>query len=229
MIAAIHQPNFFPWLGYFNKIARCDVFVVLDDAQYQKTGSSWSNRVRLLISGEARWVTAPVVRPAHGAAAIRELVWASQPWREKLLRQLELNYRRAPCFEEAMQVLAPLIGSPEPHVSAYNLHAITTLKTLLELPARVVLASDFDLATTANERLIQLVERVGCDTYLAGGGAEGYQDDSQFEAAGLKVKSQAFVHPCYPQHGSREFVTGLSIVDALMNCGIARTRELVRS
>jgi len=55
-VVAIHQPNFFPWLGYFDKIRRADVFILLDDAQYQKTGGSWSNRVKVLINGEGRWL-----------------------------------------------------------------------------------------------------------------------------------------------------------------------------
>ncbi len=52
-IVAIHQPNFFPWLGYFDKIARCDHFVLLDHVQFQKTGGVWSNRVRMMV-GAAR-------------------------------------------------------------------------------------------------------------------------------------------------------------------------------
>ncbi len=48
MICAIHQPNFFPWLGYFDKIKRCDKFVVLDDVQFPKTGGGWSNRVAVI-------------------------------------------------------------------------------------------------------------------------------------------------------------------------------------
>src|SRR3954466_6461256 len=123
-IAAIHQPNFFPWLGYFDKIARADVFVILDDVQHQKTGSNWSNRVRLLISGEARWVTAPVERPAHGTVRLDEARWAQGPWRDKLLRAIELNYRRAPFFAPVMDIVAPLVLDPQEVLAGYNISAV---------------------------------------------------------------------------------------------------------
>src|SRR3546814_3690829 len=57
MIVAIHQPNYLPWLGYFHKIARADVFVFLDDVQFSKNG--YTNRVRILGDGAARWLTIP--------------------------------------------------------------------------------------------------------------------------------------------------------------------------
>ncbi len=64
-VIAIHQPNFFPWLGYFDKIARCETFILLDHVQIQKTGGTWSNRVKLLWAGKARWGTAPVKHMFH--------------------------------------------------------------------------------------------------------------------------------------------------------------------
>ncbi len=229
MIVAIHQPNFFPWLGYFNKIARCDVFLVLDDVQYQKTGSSWSNRVKMLVGGQARWVTAPVRRPAHGTARIDELSWVIEPWRDRLVRTLAANYAGAPFFHQAMDLVRPLIGEPEPSVARYNLKVIRGLCDALGLPLRRVSSSQFRLTSASNERLVELCRHVGCDTYLAGGGAQDYQQDDVFQAAGIRVLYQSFQHPVYRQHGSDEFVAGLSIVDALMNCGIEGTRALVRS
>jgi hypothetical protein len=81
-LVAIHQPNFFPWLGYFDKLARADVFILLDDAQYPKTGGTWSNRVQLLINEKPAWVTVPVVRSYHGVRQIREMrIDEQRPWR----------------------------------------------------------------------------------------------------------------------------------------------------
>ena len=71
-VVAIHQPNFLPWLGFFAKLARADVFVLLDDAQFQKKRGTGSNRVKLLVAGRAAWVTVPIVG-YHGVRAIPEM------------------------------------------------------------------------------------------------------------------------------------------------------------
>ncbi|MEJ8835239.1 WbqC family protein [Ramlibacter sp. AN1133] len=227
--AAIHQPNFFPWLGYFNKIARADVFIVMDDVQYQKTGSSWSNRVQLPVAGQGKWVTAPIRRPAHGVQTLAQIEWDAQPWREKLARTLHLHYARAPHYAEAMSLLEPLVRNPEPRLLPYNLHAVRTIAAALGLGGRFVLASAFAAQATGTQRLVELVRAAGCRRYLAGGGAGGYQEDALFAAAGLELEYQAYTHPAYPQHGATGFVPGMSIIDVLMNCGVVRTRELVTS
>ncbi|WBY00712.1 WbqC family protein [Ramlibacter tataouinensis] len=226
-VTAIHQPNFFPWLGYFDKIAQCDVFVVLDDVQYQKTGSNWSNRVKLLLAGEPRWVTAPVRRPAHGTAKIDELSWAQEPWREKLMRSLTMNYGSARFFRETMELIEPLVRNEEPMLAAYNLRAIRAICEALGLQRSFVLSSSFHVETASNERLISLCRHVGCDIYLTGGGAQDYQQDELFVNAGIQVRHQDFQHPRYPQAGCGDFVPGLSVIDALMNCGIDGTRKVM--
>jgi len=38
---------------------------------------------------------------------------------------------------------------------------------------------------------------------------------------------QEFQHPRYDQVNTAEFVPGLSVIDALMNCGFERTAELI--
>src|SRR5688572_16171324 len=111
-ICAIHQPNFFPWLGYFDKIRRADVFVFLDNVAYPKSGSgagSWVNRVRIAIDGAPTWVGCPI-RREHGTQLIREVrIDDRQPWRKKLLRTLEVNYGRARNYVSVMPVLEKLI------------------------------------------------------------------------------------------------------------------------
>ena len=85
-LVAIHQPNFLPWLGYFDKIARADVFVMLDSVQFAKTGGTWSNRVQMLVGGQATWLTMPIVRSYHGVRTYRQMeIDEEQSWRKKLL------------------------------------------------------------------------------------------------------------------------------------------------
>jgi hypothetical protein len=226
---AIHQPNFFPWLGYFAKIAASDAFVFFDDVQYQKTGGSWSNRVKLLISDEARWATAAIDRNYHGTRTIREMHFlADNPWREKLLKSIEGNYRRHPAYADTMELLAPLLLSQESNVAEYNIQAVTTIGQRLGLDThKLHRSSDLSHEGSSNELLCSITCLVGGSTYMCGGGADGYQDEAVFNDRGVTLRHQSFVHPIYPQRGRQDFVSGLSIVDAAMNLGWDGVKQLL--
>jgi len=226
---AIHQPNFFPWLGYFDKIMRSDVFILLDDAQYQKTGGSWANRVKLLINGDGQWVTAPVKRNFHGTRKINEMVFSDKyDWRGKILKTIVTEYKRAYYFDEAFSIIQPLVMNPEANVAEYNIYAIKTLATQIGCPCRLFFrSSDFSTDLTATERLIELTKHVGGSHYLCGGGAAGYQDDKAFQKSGINLVYQNFLHPTYPQVVLKDFLAGLSVLDALMNVGIDRARQMM--
>jgi hypothetical protein len=223
---AIHQPNFFPWLGYFEKIVRSDVFILLDHVQFQKTGGTWSNRVKLLVGGEARWVTAAIVRNYHGVRAINEMEFQpGDPWREKLLKSLAGSYGRAPFYRDTMELIEPLICNPENNLARYNGAAILAITQRLGLPIeKLRWSSEMNADRQASEMLIALTREAGCSAYMCGGGAEGYQEDAAFAAAGIDLIYQNFRHPVYPQVGTKNFSPGLSIIDALMNIGVDEVR-----
>jgi hypothetical protein len=229
MIVAIHQPNFFPWLGYFNKIARSEIFIFMDNAQFPKTGGTWVNRVSLLVHQQPVWVTVPVVRSYHGTRLIHEIETNNTlPWREKLLRTIINNYGRAPFFKQVYPLLERLVNYPTNLLTLYNLNAIKMLSHEIGLnSSKFVLGSTLDVYGNATELLVKMVKSVGGTAYLCGGGAEGYQEDHKFALAGLELVYQNFQHPVYPQIRSTEFVPGLSILDALMNCGFEGTRRLI--
>jgi hypothetical protein len=127
-----------------------------------------------------------------------------------------------------MPDLISLFENPTSNLCEFNLTGIGILTRLLGLTDRpMVRASDLDIEGTGTDLLINCVRAVGGAAYLAGGGASGYQDDEKFATAGITVIYQSFQHPVYSQRGTETFVPGLSVVDALMNCGGAGTARLL--
>lgn len=230
-VVVIHQPNFFPWLGYFDKIVRSDVFILLDDVQFPKTGGGWSNRVKLLVGSEGNWVTAAIDRNFSGTRNINEMNYlANNPWRDKIKKTLEFNYKKHPFYAETMDWFEPLLLNEESNIAAYNMHLIRTIVQLLGLGEdKLKVASALAAQGQSNERLCSLTRLVGGTVYMCGGGADGYQDEAVFAEHGLELRFQSFKHPVYPQKGSKEFVAGLSVVDACMNLGLEGTSALLLS
>ena len=230
-VVAIHQPNFLPWLGYFDKLARADVFVLLDDVQFPRTSKgTWMNRVKLLVGGKPAWVTVPIVRADGALREVREVrIDDSQPWRKKLLRTVEHSYRRAPHFEDVFPLVEELVMRPTDNLASFNEANVHRLATELGLdPAKIVRSSTIPTRRHGTDLMIELTKAVGGSTYLSGNYAGGaYQEEEKFPEAGVELRYQNFEHPTYPQPLDTP-VHGLSIVDALMNCGRAGTRELVQ-
>jgi len=230
VVVAIHQPNFFPWLGFFDKLERCDRFVLLDTTQHQKKGGTLSNRVKLLVGGEARWVTAPIDRAYHGVRPTGAIRFDSRaPWRGKLLKTLTANYAGAPFEGETMALIGPLVADPDDRLASYNRKAVEAISRALGIDTgKIVAASELAVEGAGNELLIRLTRHVGGTAYMSGGGSQGYQIDELFAEAGLGLLFQDFVHPGYPQHNNPGgFVAGLSVIDALMNLGVAGCRALL--
>lgn len=220
-LIAIHQPNFFPWLGYFDKIRRADAFVFLDDVDYARSGSgsmgSWTNRVRMNIQGEAKWVTCPAKRVGLGVTINQVMIDDDQPWRRKFLKTLEANYRKAPHYGRAMALIEPIVMSQVSHIAAFNMSAIRVIAKELGLTTHFLLQSEMERSGKATDLLVSLVQAAGGNGYLAGGGAAGYQEDQVFGDAGLELIYQNFVPK--PYGDPARFLPGLSVIDYLMHDG----------
>ncbi len=218
MICAIHQPQFMPWLGYLDKIARCDKFVFLDNVQFKK--NEFQNRNRILVAGQTHWMTVPV-EFRFGDTLAEVAVCADPKWRVKLTRTVEQQYRKAPHFDAHMPGFADLIAQPWPNLAALNIASVRWLLQAFGMQADLCCSSDFEgLSADPTRRLVDLCLRVGADAYLSGSGGRKYLNERLFAESGLALHYQDFAHPVYPQ-GNRggEFVSHLSALDALFHVG----------
>lgn len=228
-IVSIHQPNFFPWLGYFDKIVRSDAFVFMDNVQFPKTGSgTWINRVKLLVSNEPKWITMPVRR----SGGIRQIcdteIDNSTPWREKLLNTIRMNYSRARHYQSVEPLITKLVNFRTDLLVEYNINAITSICSELGLDvSKLLRGSEQNVVGNATDLLIAMTQAAGGTTYMCGGGANGYQVDDKFAQAKMKLEYQNFGHPNYSQLATN-FTPGLSIIDALFNCGISEVKEMLK-
>ena len=220
-LVAIHQPNFLPWLGFFDKLASADCFILLDSVPLQLTGGNYTNRVKMLINGAPDWITMPLARGHEARSRIdRAEIVEQANWRRKLRRTIEQSYAKAPFFEPAMAIVNKVLDLPTASLSEINIAGIVAIAGALGLStAKVRRSSELMVEGRSNDLLVNLVAAVGGDTYLAGHGAGGYQDDEIFARSGMTVRYQNYASPPYFQVGSKEFVPGLSAIDALMNCG----------
>ena len=229
MLCAIHQPNFFPWLGYFEKIARSDVFVFLNQVDYEKSGHSmqcYTNRVAILDEhGKKKNIYCPVIRE-HGAQKIDTVrIEEGSTWKTEVLSTLDFGYAKAPYKEEIDALMRSIMTFETEFLSEFNIYAIKLICKKLEIETRFVCQDQFAIDKHSTELLVELTKAVGCDQYLYGGGGRKYQEEDVFEREKVLAVQQNFVPWEYKQEDGKEFVPGLSIIDALYWLGIEQTRE----
>jgi len=224
---SIHQPNFFPWLGYFQKIVQSDVHIILDDVLAPKTGASWTNRVRLLGHGSPRWLTVPLLKEPSRQYEIREL--KAQPgWQLDCKEKLSSWYRDSRYFKDWIHENAHEFDDGSRTICDWNISINFGLLNHLEIrPPTLVRSSALHVSSTGTERLRDLIKGVeGCE-YVIGQGSGEYFERVIFEEAGITVTPQRLSLGEYPQLNTSEFVPGLSILDVYFNAGPERLRELI--
>lgn len=217
-MAAIHQLHYLPWLRYMEKIARADVFVVLDDVQYTKNGFQNRNRVK-----NARgWMYLTVPVRNHARQRLPEVEIAEvKDWGKSHWRALQSNYGRAGYFKEHAPALEEIYQRPWSHLNDLNWALLSYLCRALGLGRPLVRSSELGAPGEATERLIGLCRAVGADSYYSGShGAAAYLDAGAMREAGLEVVTQSWSCPsyrqCFPEAG---FIPDLSVIDLLLNEG----------
>jgi len=224
-VVAIHQPNYAPWLGYFHKIARSDVFVFLDNADYTK--NSYINRVQIGDGSRPRWLTIPV--SFRFGAPINKVQPARSDWRRSHLDTLKSCYCKAPAFAAVWPRLKHMYDSlPDGNLAQSNRALIEMFAREFGLKCAFLAASEIDTGRlAADNRLIAIVKAIAPHgTYLSGKGGKSYQDPSKFLSAGIGLVYSDFEHPVYDQKRDK-CLSGLSVIDAIFHVGFAATAKFI--
>jgi len=213
----IHQPNFLPWSGYFHKITSSDVFVFLDNVDIEtKSAKAITNRSKIKTGSGEQWLTIPLKKGESKLISVQEYVDAN--WRDKTLKSIFLNYKKAPFFSEIYPLIEKIMLFPTNNLSEFNINSILQICEHLNIINKSFLrASEMELESEdRNERIIEICGKAGCDTYFSGRGGKNYHDESLFTAKGINIEYTKHEQIPYTQlYG--EFIPGLSIIDSLFN------------
>lgn len=217
MIVTIHQPNFAPWTGFFDKMSKSDVFVLLDTVPFTKGGLQ--NRVKVKGNNGVQWLTVPVQTKGKMGQATSEVQTNDLlPWKEGHLRTLEGFYRKAPHGQEMLEEIRQSYAVADDFLVTLCVDIIQRIHRNYRLNARLVLASELNVEGSSSELLANIVEACDGDIYLSGPSGRNYLDTTPFDQRKISVEYHAFTPQPYPQqHG--DFTGGLSMLDHWAHCG----------
>jgi hypothetical protein len=221
MIISVHQPQYIPWLGYFDKIANSDAFVFLDQVQYKER--EFQNRNKIRTDRDGLWLTVPVISKGLGRQRISDVLIDNEiDWRKQHLLSLKNYYGRAGYFKDHLQFLEGLYGRQWGKLSELNVYIIDYLLDELAIKTPVYFESKLDITQAKTDRVIEICRKMNADTYLSGMGGKEYLEEEKFAKAGIKLAYQDFKHPVYRQQFMKEkgdFLPLMSALDLLFNEG----------
>jgi hypothetical protein len=221
MIISVHQPQYIPWLGYFDKIAKSGAFVFLDRVQYK--AREFQNRNKIRTKDGAMWLTVPVVSKGLGLQDISDVAIDNTfVWRRQHLLGIKTSYGRSDHFDRYFPFFEDLYKKEWNKLIDLNIAVV--LWTLKELEIKTPLYYESKLRTGGKKtgRIIEICGKLNADKYLSGAGGKDYLDEDSLAKAGVGLLYQDFKHPVYRQQfmkSDKDFIRHLSILDLLFNEG----------
>jgi hypothetical protein len=236
LILSAHQPQYLGYLGFYHKIMLSDVFVILDDVQYERGSYVARNKIKTQ-QGELM-LTIPLRMENHLNKTIRQMEIADDRWRKKHWQSIYNAYHRAPYWEEYKDIfdefynkyfnigLINFLGMNKFSEAIYYL--TLGLINLLKIDTKIVQQSHLDIERIGHkqELILNLCKHFGADTFIFGSQGHNYADVELFKQHGIRCVFQDYQHPVYPQQWG-EFMPYMSVIDLLFNCGADKARELI--
>ena len=217
MILSLHQPQYLPYLGYFDKIAKSDCFVFLDCVQYKKR--EFQNRNKIRTKDGWIWLTVPVISKNKSSQQINEvLINNSVSWQKKHLKSIICYYRNAKYFNEYIGFFEEIYNKKFERLIDINLTIIYYLLEQFSIKTKIFFESSLSISTKKTQRIIDICKKLNADTYLSGIGGKDYLDEELFKKENIKLIYQDFKHPVYRQC-YEPFIPYMSAIDFLFNCG----------
>lgn len=233
MIVSIHQPSYFPWLGWLHKVVQSDVFVLLDNVQLADRAYQHRN-LFLTNDGREKMLSISLQKKGYRDLGMKNIaLHAETDWQKEHLAFIKNNYIKHPYYKEVMSFIEPVFTK---HYSTLGdvLYDVTMIvASVFDIKTKIVRQDNIvhDINAQKSELMLSLCKGVGATTYLSGQGAKAYMDDTLFENEGISVTYQQFTHPYYKQlsTGSTpdKFIQGICCLDLLFNVGVEESRRIL--
>ncbi|MGD1822475.1 MAG: WbqC family protein [Pleomorphochaeta sp.] len=221
-IVSIHQPNFFPWTGYFNKIVNSDNFILFDDVQFER-GKTYTSRTKVLCQGKEKWLTVPVIGKGEMLPINQVTFDNSQEWKTKHLSTIMNYYRKSPCYKKVFSMIEEIYSHTFNTIGDFNIFTIKYILNYLESETLCFVASELTPHSKLSglDRIVELLESVKATDYLSGSGAgsKRYMEEARLNEKSIHLMWQEYEAKSYFQKNVEHFIPNLSIIDLLFSKG----------
>tara|TARA_B100000315_G_scaffold162007_1_gene150500 strand:+ start:860 stop:1543 length:684 start_codon:yes stop_codon:yes gene_type:complete len=217
LIVTIHQPNYFPYPGFFQKVLLSDIYVILDRAQFE---FDITNRNKI-ITPEGSWsrISVPIKKGQKFFDVRNVEINNDQPWAEKNWDLICKSYNDSPFFDLYKTTLNSIFKKKWNLIFDLNFYTLKKAFEWLDIKTEFILDSELDVTGRSSEHLLNICKKLGATKYLSGPSGKNYLNEKIFEQSKIKVEYQKYDPIIYPQKYAKSFIPNLSILDLLFNTG----------
>lgn len=232
IVVGLHQPNFFPYLGFFDKLKRSDIFVIRGEVLFIERDFHNRNKIRVnsdnnLNNPQFKWIKVPVIDTIDYIMHVpieKEAMRKKMAWNEKILYDIKTFYEGSDHFSEFFIEIKNILNNSDEKLISLNMKTINFLKNVFGITTRIIMASELGLKpihyekSDASEDIVNICKKLNANIYLSGDGAKNYLNLEPFQREGIKVVFQEYEHPVYRQR-FQGFLPYMSAIDALLCLG----------
>jgi hypothetical protein len=226
LVEAGHQPNYLPWLGFFDKMLQCDVFIIEDNIQLEKQGFTSRNMIKT--EKGSQWLTVPIQHIGRPILINEAKIVDSGNgyWRRKHWESIKGSYSNSQFWNRYNGFFEETYNTEWKLLIDLNMHIIKGIMKFLRIDKPLVMASSLGVSGKKNELLINQCKALGATVHFSGIGGKDYLDLKSFEDEGIRVVLQEFEYPVYKQRYGN-FIPNLSAIDYLFCVGDKDWRKQV--
>ena len=220
MIISIHQPNYLPWMGFFDKIARSDIFVIFDNIQFPRGKQHFGHRNLIKTDGEPKWLTVPL----NGKSELKnfnEIEINHNGWNDNHLNLIKNFYRKSKYFNVYYGDLESILKVNHKTLSDLNSALIKYFLNVMDIKTQLVFCSEIcPNEVSGGDRIMYLLKKLNATKYISGTGPGSmrYINEQEFKDNNIELIWQHYNHPKYTQlYG--DFKQYMCIIDLLFNEG----------
>ena len=250
MKLAIMQPYFFPYIGYYQAIYAVDKYILYDKVNFVK--KSWLSRNRLLaLNGDISFFNVEL-KEKSSTKKIHEIeLIESNSWRKKILNFIYHNYKKTKYFEEVFPIIESVVNYPTNKLNDINFQSVFSICNYLGITTEISsdsskyerlehelnllnLKSDYfeninlEIPDAKVFRVLKICKEENASTYINAIGGQALYNKKDFNKNGIEL---FFINTHEYQYNqlSKNFITHLSIIDVVMNCGKEGTMNLIKN
>jgi len=182
----IHQPDFLPWLGFFDKISRADKFIILDDVQFARRG--WTHRDLIIIKKEKKWLTVPTKKINYYDKINKIEISYNADWINNHYNLIKEGYKNEKNFNNIIDEIMKIYNKKFDLLIDLNIALLRFVMKKLKIKKEIKLSSSFNLNYNSSEKIIELIKITNSNYYITGKPSAKYLDEEKFKKNGIKIE-----------------------------------------